>query len=121
MEPRISIITLGVDDLDRSLRFYRDGLGFETSAEEGGILIASETYALVKDTILAEEQEPILVKGFAAPVRVFRVSGIYDDLEQEGRIIREQRDGVKILIDMGDNDRSKAVQVVEDVLDELKE
>lgn len=27
MEPRISLITLGVDDLDRSIRFYRDGLG----------------------------------------------------------------------------------------------
>ena len=29
----------------------------ETSADKGGILIASETYALVKDSILAEEQE----------------------------------------------------------------
>ena len=28
MEPRISIITLGVTDLDHSTRFYRDGLGF---------------------------------------------------------------------------------------------
>ena len=30
MENRISIITLGVKELDRSIRFYRDGLGFET-------------------------------------------------------------------------------------------
>lgn len=28
MEPRISIITLGVSDLQRSTVFYRDGLGF---------------------------------------------------------------------------------------------
>lgn len=27
MEPRITLITLGVDDLERSLSFYRDGLG----------------------------------------------------------------------------------------------
>lgn len=27
MEPRITLITLGVADLDRSIRFYRDGLG----------------------------------------------------------------------------------------------
>ena len=33
MEPRISIITLGVADLPRAVRFYRDGLGFETSAD----------------------------------------------------------------------------------------
>ena len=30
MKPRISLITLGVDDLERSLAFYRDGLGFPT-------------------------------------------------------------------------------------------
>jgi hypothetical protein len=28
MKPKINIITLGVDDLERSLTFYRDGLGF---------------------------------------------------------------------------------------------
>src|SRR5882724_10776181 len=30
MKPRITMITLGVDDLDRSLRFYRDGMGLRT-------------------------------------------------------------------------------------------
>ncbi len=30
MKPRISMITLGVDDLERSLHFYRDGLGLPT-------------------------------------------------------------------------------------------
>ncbi len=30
MEPRITLITLGVDDLERAVRFYRDGLGFTT-------------------------------------------------------------------------------------------
>ncbi len=30
MTPRITVITLGVDDLERSLRFYRDGLGLKT-------------------------------------------------------------------------------------------
>ncbi len=29
MKPRVTIITLGVDDLDRSLAFYRDLLGFQ--------------------------------------------------------------------------------------------
>jgi uncharacterized protein len=28
MKPRVSMITLGVDDLERSVKFYRDGLGF---------------------------------------------------------------------------------------------
>ena len=30
MKPRITILTLGVDDLERSVAFYRDGLGFST-------------------------------------------------------------------------------------------
>ena len=30
MRPRVSIITLGVDDLDRALTFYRDGLVLRT-------------------------------------------------------------------------------------------
>ena len=30
MKPRITVITLGVDDLERSLKFYRDGLGLPT-------------------------------------------------------------------------------------------
>lgn len=30
MKPRISVITLGVDDLEKSLQFYRDGLGLQT-------------------------------------------------------------------------------------------
>lgn len=30
MKPRVSFITLGVDDLDRAVQFYRDGLGLPT-------------------------------------------------------------------------------------------
>src|ERR1041384_3208478 len=30
LEPRLSFVTLGVDDLERSLAFYRDGLGLPT-------------------------------------------------------------------------------------------
>ena len=32
MKPRITVITVGVDDLERALKFYRDGLGFPTQA-----------------------------------------------------------------------------------------
>jgi uncharacterized protein len=30
MKPQLTVLTLGVDDLERALRFYRDGLGFAT-------------------------------------------------------------------------------------------
>ena len=37
MEPRISMITLGVSDLARSTAFYRDGLGFPVHGEYDGV------------------------------------------------------------------------------------
>ncbi|MBU0784207.1 MAG: VOC family protein [Gammaproteobacteria bacterium] len=35
MKPRISVITLGVENLERAVHFYRDGLGFETDGIVG--------------------------------------------------------------------------------------
>lgn len=35
MDPRVTVITLGVDDLEASLRFYREGLGFATDGIVG--------------------------------------------------------------------------------------
>jgi uncharacterized protein len=37
MRPRITVITVGVDDLERSLRFYRDGLGLPTQGIIGTV------------------------------------------------------------------------------------
>ena len=36
MKPRISIVTLGVSDLEASVRFYRDGLGLPAKDYEDG-------------------------------------------------------------------------------------
>lgn len=35
MKPRVTLITLGVDDLERALEFYRDGLGWPTKGIVG--------------------------------------------------------------------------------------
>jgi catechol 2,3-dioxygenase-like lactoylglutathione lyase family enzyme len=35
MKPRITLVTIGVDDLERALRFYRDGLGLPTAGIVG--------------------------------------------------------------------------------------
>lgn len=36
MEPRLNIITLGVKNLDKAVRFYRDGLGWPMSSASVG-------------------------------------------------------------------------------------
>jgi catechol 2,3-dioxygenase-like lactoylglutathione lyase family enzyme len=38
MKPRITLLTLGVDDLDSAVRFYRDGLGLRTEGIVGAEL-----------------------------------------------------------------------------------
>ena len=35
MKPRVTVITLGVDDLEKALAFYRDGLGWATQGIVG--------------------------------------------------------------------------------------
>lgn len=62
MEPRISIVTLGVRDFDRALRFYRDGLGFTTKAKKGDPIAFFQTagtrLALYPLDKLAEDISP---------------------------------------------------------------
>jgi len=35
MKPRVTVISLGINDQDRSVRFYRDGLGLVTKGFVG--------------------------------------------------------------------------------------
>ena len=43
MEPRVHVITLAVGDLERSLEFYREGLGLESPGVVGTEFIGDET------------------------------------------------------------------------------
>jgi len=95
----------------------------ESLAEVGGILLAHETHALVKDTVLAEEGDALTVKGFAKPVRTYRVVGLYDDLAEQGRIIRKDEDGLTLIIDrnkLTKKSKARAIKAVEDALSQLK-
>lgn len=62
MEPRISLVTLGVADLERSYRFYKDGLGLPTTRrpEEGIVFFQTQgvTLALFAYSELADDVGP---------------------------------------------------------------
>ena len=93
----------------------------ESLADVGGILMAHETYSLVKDTIMAEEGDTMTIKGFAKPIRTYRVVGLYDDLVEQGRIIQEEQDGVRVMVDMKTGDKSAAIQAIKNVLSQLED
>jgi len=92
----------------------------QTSAEPGGILLAHETNALVQDIVLTEEQPPITVKGFLRPVSTYKVVGTYNELIQTGRVVLQERDGLRVLVDLSKQDRSQAIAILQEVLDQLR-
>ena len=78
MEPRISLVTLGVRDLPRAVRFYRDGLGWPMSGagdadvaffRTGGIVLALWR----RDLLAADAQLPEEGAGFGGIVLAHNV------------------------------------------------
>jgi uncharacterized protein len=76
MKPRITALTIGVDDLERSLAFYRDGLGFHTNGVIGTEFEGDEVhpsgaavmFELQNGLILALYQRTDLAKDAKQPV-----------------------------------------------------
>ncbi|MCH8112896.1 MAG: PAS-domain containing protein, partial [Proteobacteria bacterium] len=96
----------------------------ESHAEVGGILMAHETHALVKDTVMAEEGDTLTTKGFAKPVRTYSVVGLYDDLAEQGRIIRRDQEGLALKIDrdkLTKKGKAEAIKAIKDVLSQLED
>jgi len=74
MKQRINVLTIGVDNLEKSLKFYRDGLGFQTQGiigtefEHGAVIFFDLTNGMklalwerkniAWDTGLPQEQHP---------------------------------------------------------------
>ena len=95
----------------------------ESHAEVGGILMAHETYSLVKNTVLTEERDALTIKGFAKPVRTYAVVGLYDELAQQGRIIRHDQEGLALVIDrnrLTEKSETEVIKALEDALSQLK-
>jgi len=92
----------------------------ESNAEPGSILISHETYSLVKDSLLAEEQTPVQAKGFAKPVRNYKVLDQFDKLADRGSTIREQQEGLRIFLDLQKLDKTSAALALEKILSRLR-
>ena len=71
--------------------------------------------------MLAEEGDTLTVKGFAKPVRTYSVVGLYDDLAEQGRIIRKEQDGIRVLVDLKKGDKADAIKAIKDVLSQLED
>jgi len=50
----------------------------QSEAEPGTVLAGFRTYALVKDRVVAEQREPLTLKGAARPVEAWEIIGLVD-------------------------------------------
>lgn len=85
-------------------------------AETGGILLSSETHALVKDVIAASDEGQIVLKGIPRPVHAYKVLGIYDEPTAKDRGVVLDRPGMRLMLDpdaLSPDNRDLALQALE--------
>jgi Adenylate and Guanylate cyclase catalytic domain len=94
----------------------------QAHADLGGILLANETYALVKDEIEAEELPALTVKGFSSPIKSYRVVGLRDARLTAEEVSGQGEDGFQLEIDtaLKGADRGQAIKALEEYLATLK-
>ena len=93
----------------------------QSHAERGGILLAHETYSLVRDDISAEETDPIRAKGFSKPIRTYRVLGQHD---VAAGIVRHRQPGFHVDLNLerlGPEERAAALAALRDILAKLEQ
>ncbi len=96
----------------------------ESIASPDGTTMSYETYALVKDEIVAKASKPIHVKGIRREVRPYQVLGIFDDAEKDKQRITSEQEGLRLLVDLGSLDkqgRQAAVKELEKAIERLKQ
>ena len=72
----------------------------EQAADPGGILISGETYALVRDIVVADERAPLMAKGFAEPITAYAVREEATAPTTARKVFQWERLGMRVLIDL---------------------
>jgi adenylate cyclase len=96
----------------------------ESAADVGDILLANETYSLVRDWVATDEFLPITVKGFPRPVKTFRVKGIKNKNNGITEVFQRDLSGLALTIDrsgMDQADAENAERALKEALAHLRE
>jgi catechol 2,3-dioxygenase-like lactoylglutathione lyase family enzyme len=102
MSPRLSLITLGTNDLDRAIRFYRDGLGFPMSSASQGDVAFFRTGGCVlalfpRDKLAVDAQvpDPLPAGGVYGGFTI--AHNVADKADVAPLLAQAERAGAKIL------------------------
>jgi len=103
VEQRISVVTLGVSDLERSRRFYEDGLSWKRGNTDKDIVFFQINGAVValypRDQLAADAQVPSEGSGFRGVTLAYctrtrgEVDAVLEEAERAGaRILKPGQD-----------------------------
>lgn len=71
----------------------------ESLAEPGEILVAYETFSLIKDKIMCRDKGDITVKGFGRPVPIYEVVDFRRDIGNHRSFFEHEREGFAMYLD----------------------
>ena len=92
----------------------------QSIAEPGQIVISYETYALVRDTIVARALPPITMKGISREVIPYVVSGVLDATGRNVQVFSEHMTGLDFYFNASMIDSTTAPHIREILHDALK-
>ncbi len=95
----------------------------QSIAEPDGIVLAHETYILVRDHVDAREMDPIRVKGISHEVRPYAVEGILEGGDESERYIRQESQGMRLWVAlrrMPEDHRTGAAEALEEAAQRLR-
>ena len=96
----------------------------QTAAQPDEILIAHETYLLVRERILCKEKGLITVKGINRPIQVWSVVDFRRDLGAQSSFIEHELDGFTMHLDLTklkNYDKDRVVQALENAARNLRD
>jgi len=83
----------------------------QTLAEPGHIIISYETYALVRDILVAHALPPITMKGISREIVPYAVEGMLDAMGQKVEIFSEHTTGLDFYLDPAMVDAGSAERI----------
>jgi class 3 adenylate cyclase len=96
----------------------------ESNAGKNQILISHETFALIKDTILCEDNGEISVKGIARPVKTYRVIGINPAAEVAASKVEskwlDEHDGFSMQVDLNRIDKLRVIEALQRTIRQIQ-
>jgi class 3 adenylate cyclase len=93
----------------------------QSHGEPGSVLLSHETHSLVKDAVETEEQQPFHAKGFADPVRNYKVIEQSGQTMEQTSVIRREEPGMRIFLDLRKLDKAGAAQILRSMLSRVEQ